>query len=162
MSQIAKFMGPTYGPPESCQPQMGPMLAQWTLLSGSVSKMGPQKAPDCFLLVMMYCGPEHTESQPGCHQVCHTMGVAHKAAIDSVTCSAHRSALLLQRQEPTHNSETFEKIDPHTAMKPADCWLLGLCFNIKKPSSYGNSHLENKTDMRLSYFCNRKKTATLY
>ena len=34
-TQIAKFMRPTWGPPESCQPQMGPMLAQWTLLSGS-------------------------------------------------------------------------------------------------------------------------------
>ena len=35
--QIAKFMGPTWGPPGSCRPQMGPMLASWTLLSGSVS-----------------------------------------------------------------------------------------------------------------------------
>ena len=33
-SQIAKLMGPTWGPPGSCQPQMGPMLAPWTLLSG--------------------------------------------------------------------------------------------------------------------------------
>ena len=33
-SQIAKFMGPTWGPPGSCQPQMGPMSAPWTLLSG--------------------------------------------------------------------------------------------------------------------------------
>ena len=33
-SQIAKFMGPTWGPPGSCRPQMGPMLAPWTLLSG--------------------------------------------------------------------------------------------------------------------------------
>ena len=33
--QIAKFMGPTWGPPGSCRPQMGPMLAPWTLLSGS-------------------------------------------------------------------------------------------------------------------------------
>ena len=32
--QIAKFMGPTWGPPGSCRPQMGPMLAPWTLLSG--------------------------------------------------------------------------------------------------------------------------------
>ena len=31
---IAKFMGPTWGPPGSCRPQMGPMLATWTLLSG--------------------------------------------------------------------------------------------------------------------------------
>ena len=32
--QIAKFMGPTWGPPGSCRPQMGPMLVPWTLLSG--------------------------------------------------------------------------------------------------------------------------------
>ena len=32
-AQIAKFMGPTWGPPGSCQPQMGSMLAPWTLLS---------------------------------------------------------------------------------------------------------------------------------
>ena len=30
--QIAKFLGPTGGPAGSCPPQMGPMLAQWTLL----------------------------------------------------------------------------------------------------------------------------------
>ena len=33
-SQIAKFMGPTWGPPGSCRPQMGLMLAPWTLLCG--------------------------------------------------------------------------------------------------------------------------------
>ena len=33
-TQIAKVMGPTWGPPGSCRPQMGPMLAPWTLLSG--------------------------------------------------------------------------------------------------------------------------------
>ena len=27
LSQIAKFMGPTWGPPGSCRPQVGPMLA---------------------------------------------------------------------------------------------------------------------------------------
>ena len=36
-SQIAKFMGPTWGPPGSCQPQMGQMLAPWTLMSGFIS-----------------------------------------------------------------------------------------------------------------------------
>ena len=33
-AQIAKFMGPRWGPTGSCRPQMGPMLAPWTLLSG--------------------------------------------------------------------------------------------------------------------------------
>ena len=36
-TQIAKFMGPTWGPPGSCRPQMGLMLASWTLLSGELS-----------------------------------------------------------------------------------------------------------------------------
>ena len=35
LPQIARFMGPTWGPPGSCQPQMGPVLAPWTLLSGT-------------------------------------------------------------------------------------------------------------------------------
>ena len=34
VTQITSFMGPTWGPPGSCQPQMGPMLAPRTLLSG--------------------------------------------------------------------------------------------------------------------------------
>ena len=33
-SHIGMFMGSTWGPPGSCGPQMGPMLAPWTLLSG--------------------------------------------------------------------------------------------------------------------------------
>ena len=32
ITQIARFMWPTWGPPGSCRPQMGPMLAPWTLL----------------------------------------------------------------------------------------------------------------------------------
>ena len=37
VSQIATFIGPTWGPPRSCQPQMGHLLAPWTLLSGMIS-----------------------------------------------------------------------------------------------------------------------------
>ena len=32
ITQIAKFMGPTWAPPGSCRPQMGPILAPWNLL----------------------------------------------------------------------------------------------------------------------------------
>ena len=35
-TQIAKFIGPTWGPPVSCRPQMGPMLAPRTVLSGYI------------------------------------------------------------------------------------------------------------------------------
>ena len=33
------FIGPTWVPPGSCRPQIGPMLAQWNLLSGSRTVM---------------------------------------------------------------------------------------------------------------------------
>ena len=33
LTQIARFMGPTWGPPGSYRPQMGPILALWILLS---------------------------------------------------------------------------------------------------------------------------------
>ena len=37
MSSVARFIGPTWDPSGSCRPQMGPMLAPWTLLSGLLS-----------------------------------------------------------------------------------------------------------------------------
>ena len=37
ISQIAKFMGPTRGPPWSRRPKMGPMLVPWNLLSRILS-----------------------------------------------------------------------------------------------------------------------------
>ena len=37
--QIAKFLRPTWDPPGSCCPQMGPKLAPWTLLSGTLPAM---------------------------------------------------------------------------------------------------------------------------
>ena len=36
--QIAKFMGPTWRPSRSCRPQIGTMMAPWTLLSGMLYK----------------------------------------------------------------------------------------------------------------------------
>ena len=33
--QIAQFMGPTWGPPGSCRPQMDPMMAPWSMLMNS-------------------------------------------------------------------------------------------------------------------------------
>ena len=43
-AQIAKFMAPTWGPPGSCRPHMGPMLAPWTLLSGCVLVLSDSSA----------------------------------------------------------------------------------------------------------------------
>ena len=44
-TQIARFMGPTWGPSGSCQPQMGPMLAPWTLLSMELLCTGVIRGP---------------------------------------------------------------------------------------------------------------------
>ena len=38
ISQIARFMGPTWDPPGADRTQVGPMLAPWTLLSGYATK----------------------------------------------------------------------------------------------------------------------------
>ena len=49
VSQIERFMWPTWGPPGSCRSQVGPMLAPWTLLSGMlfvVPKSVLRGAPD--------------------------------------------------------------------------------------------------------------------
>ena len=37
LTQITRFTGPTWGPPGSCRPQVGPMLTPWTMLSGNIS-----------------------------------------------------------------------------------------------------------------------------
>ena len=43
VTQITRFMGPTWGPPWSCPPQMGPTLAPWSLLSGKLyNTLGPK------------------------------------------------------------------------------------------------------------------------
>ena len=47
-------MGPTWGPPGSCRPQMGPMLAPWTLLSGLVSYANPKNVQS-----LQWCNMKH-------------------------------------------------------------------------------------------------------
>ena len=37
-TQRTRFLGPTWGPPGPCRPQMDPMLASWILLSGNTYK----------------------------------------------------------------------------------------------------------------------------
>ena len=54
ISQIAKFMGPTWGPPGSCRPQMGPMLAPWTLLSGLFISVARQTGNSVLFLSVLY------------------------------------------------------------------------------------------------------------
>ena len=44
------FMGPTWDPPGSYRPQMGPMLAAWTLLSGTICSLQRYPKLWCFHL----------------------------------------------------------------------------------------------------------------
>ena len=66
-SQMARFMGPTWGPPGSCRPQVGPMLAPRTLLSGLWKKGFP--VPECYLQVAI-------SSAARVHRDCWQTGVA--------------------------------------------------------------------------------------
>ena len=50
LTLIAKFMGPTWVPPGSCRPQIGPMLARWTLLSGDSSNLS-HYLKQCWLII---------------------------------------------------------------------------------------------------------------
>ena len=53
VTQIARFMGPTWGPPGPCRSQMGPTLAPRTLLSGEFfhgSCIWPMSAPLVMLI----------------------------------------------------------------------------------------------------------------
>ena len=56
---IAKLTGPIWRPPGSCRPQMGPMLAPWTLLSGSARNLSTHYltpflfSTDIMLLVLL-------------------------------------------------------------------------------------------------------------
>ena len=52
-SHIAKFMWQTWGPTESCRPQVGPTLDPWTLLSGICFRVYTLIRSDCNLAKRM-------------------------------------------------------------------------------------------------------------
>ena len=59
-SQIAKFMGPTWGPPGSCRPQIALILAPWTLSSGFTAPHGcyliDEKIPGICMVIVNVMG----------------------------------------------------------------------------------------------------------
>ena len=83
-SQIARFTGPTWGPPGTCRPQMGPMLSPWTLLSGVLPTSGRPTSDVLtkfeiqwnfvMFLFITYSADHneilHTSRQCNCHDVC--------------------------------------------------------------------------------------------
>ena len=64
-TQIAKIMGSTWGPPGSCRPQIGPMLAPWTLLSENGKKPTASAARRNTFMFMMRWAPHIMTSSNG-------------------------------------------------------------------------------------------------
>ena len=52
LSKKAKFIGPAWGPPGSCRPQMGPMLAPWAFLSGMSALSGDLSTVDIVMAML--------------------------------------------------------------------------------------------------------------
>ena len=76
-SQITKFMGPTWGPPGSCRPQMGPMLAPWTLLSGIPTVKE----------ATYHCGQHSTSAITKHDWLAAWMSVIHQSALRTIVCA---------------------------------------------------------------------------
>ena len=105
-TQIARFMGPTWGPPGYCRPQMGPMMAPWTLLSGyflkkwmrvwwiTSIKLTIPASPTCSILPSSYVNwPDGNPKFPHLlrvvpliyHMVGHNVGCGARQSVIGVT-----------------------------------------------------------------------------
>ena len=117
-TKIAKFMRPTWGPSGSCQPQMGPMLAPWTLLSGYAIAATNCSTSYCAVatcLDWMWCIaclhivwkleisiPCHPSLQPVVELLLHEY---HMALVEWLTfCRLHIQMYFLYRQSIDFNS----------------------------------------------------------
>ena len=96
---IAKFMGPTWGPPGSCQPQMGPMLASWTLLSWTVYEIDHDTAYNTALIRVEHIShitstwPPQLLSLPECeHHYCDITWASNHQQVDCCCNSLLRLA----------------------------------------------------------------------
>ena len=72
ISQIARFMGPTWGPPGSCRPQMGPMLAPRTLLSGILPNATSKNSLSCHgdaVHILLSLNYNHCKATPKVHSI---------------------------------------------------------------------------------------------
>ena len=102
IAQIAKFMGPTWGQPGSCRPQMDPRLAPWTLLSG------------CIVCMLQLAGRNElivsTELQQALISSCHHGFVGDETCPPIACRIVHRVTCLEIRR---HRSRRWLKIPNH-------------------------------------------------
>ena len=62
-TQIAKFMGPTWGPPGSCRPQMGPHAGPKNLVIRVMQKVFPCRSSACNLHEICWTVRNHSMSR---------------------------------------------------------------------------------------------------
>ena len=72
VTQIARFMGPTWGPSGSCRPQMGPMLVPWTLLLGNMLDSCVEKCLSEIFISKCFCRPLRCWREGSCWQLVST------------------------------------------------------------------------------------------
>ena len=98
---IARFMGPTWSPPAACRPQVGPMLAPWTLLSWVISHEHQDISIQLSISLLRLISKE--TSKPAALALCEwnplvTGGFPSQRASNAggASMSLHHNALLLQ------------------------------------------------------------------
>ena len=112
-SQITKFVGPKWGPPGPCRPQMGPILAPWTLLS---------ELFDRFLSVTEAMGA--LASLPGTHQQSITLHHQLRSLNYCTTCTHRHPSLQL---EDYRKSKWPTFLSRHFFIFVFDSKLTGVC-----------------------------------
>ena len=146
-SHVARFMGPTWVPPGSYQPQMGPMLAPWTLLSGMVQNNmiwnGAMQSinPYPFWDQGDVCVPFYGVCSTRLHQ---------KTALHaSLSCGSTPDRPHSLTSVFTHQDYIFHGLS-HLLSPEIRGW-----FNIKMPCyQYRKTHCGDKVILRPSYFHN--------
>ena len=131
-TQIARFMWPTWGPPGSCRPQVGPILPPWALPSGSYraseSDRSLQGAGDVYALLQNTEGkaPVWRQAALGYRQLLNT----HKSS------RWNRFVCVISMISSKHKCCTETDVDSYGTILPRSCFGICTC-----ETSLANSYL---------------------
>ena len=129
--QIAKFIGPTWGPPGSCRPQVGPMLAPWILLSGSHSKFhdSPMIADHPTATTPKLHMDQHVMFTPLICKLSSTefskWGVPPNGERFDITVTSHEHHNVLHHRETRWSFQQFTEANIKENIKALYYWPLG-------------------------------------
>ena len=130
LSQIAKFTGPTLSPPGSCRPQVGPMLAPRTLLSGET--LNPISSANTHLFSYINC-----EKYP--FNITYNFYL-QKNAYTECTRFRFLRQIMQHTQDPTQKSKGKVQWDPFHSF----WWNTLRCFDIFQ-------HICNSLDIEMCW-----------